>query len=216
MTYKARFQYLFDRAADIAHDRAASNPHGVNMPPLFFFTDPKRTPHPEDTAAHLPAGCGIVYRHFGEGHAVQRARLLKKIADDRGLFLLIGEDHDLALEVEAKGVHLREQSLDHAGVLRRNHPDLVLTAACHAAATLTASAVIEGHIAALFVSPVFDSHSPSTLGVKPLGVKRMREVAQAATVPVYGLGGITYDTILSLRDCGLAGVAAVDAFAIRD
>ena len=212
MTYKARFQYLFDRAADIAHGQAASNP----LPPLFFFTDPKRTPHPEDTAAHLPVGCGIVYRHFGEHHAAQRARLLKKIADDRGLFLLIGEDHDLALEVEAAGVHLRELSLDHATVLKRNHPELILTAACHAAATLKSPAVTDGHIAALFVSPVFDSHSLSTQGVKPLGVKGVREMAEASAAPVYGLGGINCDTILSLRDCGLAGVAAVDALAITD
>lgn len=216
MTFKTRFQYLFDRAADIAHQREASNPHDPRLPPLFFFTDPARTPHPEDIAAHLPAGCGVVYRHFGEHHALQRARLLKRIAGDRSLVLLIGDDHDLALEVEAAGVHLREVSLPHAALLRRNHPELTLTAACHDAATLKNPAVVEGQVAALFVSPVFDSRSASAEGAVPLGVKGARDMAEASPVPVYGLGGINCDTIPRLRDCGLAGVAAVDAFNLKD
>ena len=215
MTFKTRFQYLFDRAADIADASLASNPHGAKLPPLFFFTDPVRTPHPEDIAGHLPAGCGVVYRHFGEHHAEQRARLLKRIADDRGLFLMIGEDHQLALYVAAPGVHLREQSLGHAALLRRNHPEMILTAACHAPATLDHDAVTGGHVAALFVSPVFDSHSPSAQTIPPLGVKGVRDMVENSPVPLYGLGGINCDTISRLHDCGLAGVAAVDAFAVR-
>ena len=216
MTFKTRFQYLFDKAADIAHGFAASNPHGANLPPLFFFTDPARTPHPEDIAIQLPTGCGIIYRHFGEHHALQRARLLKKIADDRGLVLLIGEDHELALEVEAHGVHLREQSIGHATVLRRDHPELTLTAACHGAETLSAPAITEGLIAAVFASPVFTSASPSAEGVHPLGVKGVTELVEASPVPVYGLGGINCDTVARLLDCGLAGIAAVDAFSLKD
>ncbi|MEI9903821.1 MAG: thiamine phosphate synthase [Asticcacaulis sp.] len=216
MTYKTRFQYLFDKAADIAQGGPASNPQDVKLPPLFFFTDPARTPHPEDIVAHLPQGCGVVYRHFGEHHALQRARLLKRIADDGGLTLLIGEDHELALEVEADGVHLREASLPHAAALRCNHPDLILTAACHDAATLKDPAIAEGQVAALFVSPVFDSRSASAQGAATLGVKGAREMAEGSAVPVYGLGGINCDTISRLHDCGLAGIGAVDAFNIRD
>ncbi len=216
MTYKTRFQYLFDKAADIAHGSPASNPQGAHLPPLFFFTDPARTPHPEDIAAHLPACCGVVYRHFGEHHALQRARLLRKIATDNDLVLLIGEDDDMALEVGADGIHLREQSLARAPDLRARHPDLVLTAACHGGLALNHPAVMEGQVAALFASPVFASESASAQGVPPLGVKGIREMVESSAVPVYGLGGINCDSITRLHDCGLAGVGAVDAFSMKD
>ena len=206
MTYKTRFQYLLDKARDIAQ---AQSPLKPSLPPLF--TDPKRTPHPEDIAIHMPEGCGLIYRHFGEAHASQRAQLLRKITRDNGLTLLIGEDDALALEVEADGVHLRQASIPRAIDLHVTHSCLILTAACHDAETLRALGADSG-LSAVFVSPVFASHSPSAQGIKALGVKGAREMTDLSSLPVFGLGGINCDNILSLRDSGLAGVGAVDAF----
>ena len=211
MTYKTRFQYLFDKARDIAQAQAVLNPPDPRLPPLFFITDPKRTPHPEDIAAHLPAGCGIIYRPFGEGHAVQRARLLRKIADEDGLVLLIGDDEELAREVGADGVHLPERHMDRAPALAK---DLLVTVACHSADAITKPEVHAAH--AVLVSPVFASRSPSAAGVETLGVKGVRALAGMSPAPVYGLGGISCDTIGMLRDSGLSGVAAVDAFSLVD
>ena len=208
MTYKTRFQYLLDKARDIAQAQSPQNP---KLPPLFFFTDPKRTPHPEDIAIHMPAGCGIIYRHFGENHASQRAHLLRKIAGDNGLMLLIGEDDALALEVGADGIHLRQTSMARAASLRAAHPHLILTAACHDAETLRSLDQDSG-LSAVFISPVFASHSPSAQGISALGVKGVREMTDLSSLPVFGLGGIGCDNILSLRDTGLSGIGAVDAF----
>jgi thiamine-phosphate pyrophosphorylase len=213
MTYKTRFQYLFDKASDIAHAARASSPHGRELPPLFFVTDPARIRHPEDIAERLPEGCGIIYRHFGEPHARERATLLRRISRDRGLTFLVGEDDSLAAEVEADGVHLREHSLDRADAVAR--PGWLVTAACHTAEALKRAERQKG-LAAVFVSPVFASTSPSAHGVTPLGAKGARALAEAATLPVLALGGITCDTIEHLHDCGLAGVAAVEAFKLED
>ena len=211
MTYKTRFQYLLDKARDIAQAQSPQNPKLPSLPPLFFFTDPKRTPHPEDIAIHMPEGCGIIYRHFGEPHASQRAHLLRRIARDNGLILLIGEDDTLALEVEADGLHLRQTSIGRAAELHAAYPNLILTAACHDSETLRALDTESG-LSAVFISPVFASHSPSAQGVEALGVKGVREMADLSSLPVFGLGGISCDNILSLRDSGLSGIGAVDAF----
>jgi len=211
MTYKTRFQYLFDKARDIAQAQAVLNPPDPRMPPLFFVTDPKRTPHPEDIVAHLPAGCGVIYRSFGEGHAVQRARLLRKIADDDGLVLFIGEDEALARDIGADGVHLPERSLDRAPSL---NGDFLVTAACHSVDAIRRPEVHSVH--AVLVSPVFASRSASAAGVEPLGIKGVRAMVEASVVPVYGLGGINCDTVGMLKDSGLSGIAAVDAFGLND
>lgn len=213
MTYATRFSYLLDKARLLAQARGGLKPpySGADrLPPLFFFTDPRRTPHPEDIAAHLPEGCGVVYRHFGEAHAPQRARLLRRIADDNGLTLLIGEDAALAAEIGADGVHLAERSLSRAAVLRSVMPDAVLTIACHDAAALPA--LSEGVFDAAFVSPVFASRSASAQGIDALGLKGVQAMTAQTGLPLYGLGGITCDTITQLERSGLAGVAAVDAF----
>ena len=213
MTYKTRFQYLFDKASDIAHAARASSLHEKVLPPLFFVTDPSRIRHPEDIAPHLPAGCGIIYRHFGEPHAAERARLLRRISRDHGLVLLIGEDEALATEIEADGVHMREVSLGRAGAIAR--PDWIITAACHSNDALERANAQAG-LDAMFVSPVFASASASAQGVLPLGAKGAKARAEASSRPVFALGGITCDTIEQLRDCGLYGVAAVDAFKLAD
>jgi thiamine-phosphate pyrophosphorylase len=208
MTYATRFSYLLDKARLLAQARAGLNP--CPLPPLFFFTDPERTPHPEDIVAHLPEGCGVVYRHFGDPHALQRARLLRKIASDNGLVLLIGEDDALAQEVGADGVHLAQRSLSRAAVLRANRPDDRLTIACHDAETLPR--LSEDVFDAAFVSPVFASRSPSAQGAAALGLKGVQALTAQTGLPLYGLGGITCDTITQLSGSGLAGVAAVEAF----
>jgi len=191
------------------------NPISTPLPSLFFITDPERTPHPEDVAAHLPTGCGIIYRHFGDSHAPQRARLLKRLSLERGLTLLIGEDLALALEVGADGLHLREASLGLAPDLHARHPHLHLTAACHSLDSLRHLGDDSG-LSAVFVSPIFQSRSASAQGVGAIGVKGIRRFTEISALPVYGLGGITCDTIASLRDCGLSGIGAVDAFNLID
>lgn len=180
------------------------------LPPLFAFTDPKRTPHPEDIAAHLPAHSALVYRHFGDSHAAAHARVLKTLSEDIGFRLFIGEDLDLALEVGAHGLHLREASLTEAPNIRKNHPHLHLTAACHSEDILDSEAVTA--LDAVFVSPVFASHSPSAVDVTPLGLKGVRRLCDLSPVPVYGLGGIGADTAEALTQSGLAGFGAIEAF----
>lgn len=214
MTYVTRFQYLLDKANDIAQAQSVLNLGGARLPTLFFVTDPARIAHPEDIAEHLPAGCGIIYRHFGEPHALQRGILLKRIARLRRLTLLIGEDEALAADVEADGVHLAERSLQKAPEIAARHPDWVLTAACHDVEMLYRPEVMA--LNAVFVSPIFASGSASAAKVPALGLKGVQNFTDVSPVPVYGLGGISCDTIPHLRDSRLAGVAAVDAFRLND
>ncbi|NEX94376.1 thiamine phosphate synthase, partial [Caulobacter sp. 17J65-9] len=86
-----------------ALSRAAGR--GEAPPPLFFVTDPVRTPDPAAVAARLPAGAGVIYRAFGAADAGATAGALAGIARTRGLTLLIGADAALAEACGAHGVH---------------------------------------------------------------------------------------------------------------
>ncbi|HEX3366292.1 thiamine phosphate synthase [Phenylobacterium sp.] len=178
------------------------------LPRLLFFTDPIRTPEPEAMARRLPRGAAVVFRAFGALDAESRGRRLKAIARARGLILLIGADADLAQRLGADGVHLPERLAHRARRLKAAHPRWIVTAAAHSPAAAR-RALTAGADAAV-VSTVFASRSASAGA--PMGPIRLAILVRRAGGPIYGLGGIDNKKARLLKDAGLVGVAAVDAF----
>lgn len=178
------------------------------LPPVLVFTDPDRMPRPWDIALRLPAGAGMVYRHFGDPDAETVARRLRAATRQAGVMLLIGMDADLADRVGADGVHLPERALAAAYALGGRRPDWVLTGAVHSAVAAGSARDLD----AVVLSPVFPAGGAST--PRPaLGEAGLATAAAGATCPVYALGGIGPDNIGELARCGAWGVAGVEAFA---
>jgi len=179
------------------------------LPPLLFFTDPERTQRPWETAAALPAGSGMVFRHFGGPDAAGAARRLREVTAASEVRLLIGLDADLAEAVGADGVHLPERALGAAADLRVRQPGWLLTGAAHSAQALGDATVLDAAI----VSPVFPAGGSSA--ARPaLGVDRFAKMVRSAPCPVYALGGIHAGNARELVGsgaCGLAGVEAIRA-----
>jgi thiamine-phosphate pyrophosphorylase len=123
--------------------------------------------------------------------------------------LLINSRTDVALAVEADGVHLRSEDVE-PGEARGLSPDaarLLIGISCH-----TPSEVLRAETAgadfAVF-APVFEKRDIP--GIQPKGCAELRE-ACAAKIPVLALGGVT---ILNAGQClsaGAAGVAAIRLF----
>jgi len=176
------------------------------LPRLLFFTDPARTPDPEAIARTLPRGSAVVFRAFGAADAQARGLRLRKIADERGLRLLVGADAALAWAIGADGVHLPERLAHRARRLKAARPRWIVTAAAHSG--LAARRGLAGGADAVVVSVVFASNSSSA--GKAMGPIRLALLARAAGGPVYALGGINNKTARLLRETGLVGVAAVD------
>jgi len=104
-------QRLADLAASLRPRWTSAKP----LPRLLFATDPDRTPDPEAIAGRLPAGCGVIFRAFGAGDALDRALRLAAIARARGLILLIRADAELAPACRAQGLHPPEAGGAGAG-----------------------------------------------------------------------------------------------------
>jgi len=198
---------LWRMALALNRAAAAVSPHVAALPPLLFFTDPERTPRPWETAARLPAGSGVVYRHFGDPAALEVATRLRHISEQTGTRLVIGADPDLADSVGADGVHLPQRALEQSVAIRHARPGWIITGAVHA----------EGHLAAMsmaaldacVVSPVFQAGGAS--GSKdPLGPDALRTTLARLGRPAYALGGITAGNAGGLKSSGACGLAGVD------
>ena len=178
------------------------------MPRLLFFTDPVRTPDPEQVAERLPVGAAVVFRAFGAPDAEVLGLRLREITRRRGLSLWVGADADLAERLQADGLHLPERMGEELPAIRARHPTWWLSVAAHdkkAAQTGQAS-----RADALVVSPVFSSASPSA--GSPLGVERLKSIVAAVETPVYALGGVRAGTVERLLDSGIVGIAGIEAF----
>ncbi|GAM97297.1 thiamin-phosphate pyrophosphorylase [alpha proteobacterium U9-1i] len=173
------------------------------IPPLFFFTDPARTPDPVAIAGQLPRGAAIVFRHFGATDRVRTARALARVARKRGLTLLIAADPALARRVGADGVHWPEKRL--ASPLRFG----LTTASAHSPAAAARAAALG--VDAIILGPVFPSRSPSAK--RPLGAFHASQIARSAGPPVIALGGVSAKTARTLVGRGFAGCAAIEALA---
>jgi thiamine-phosphate pyrophosphorylase len=178
------------------------------LPSLLFFTDPVRTPDPEAIARTLPRGAGVVFRAFGAADALARGRRLRAIADARGLKLLVGADAGLARALGADGVHLPERLAHRARRLKAANPGWIVTAAAHS--SRAARRGLATGADAVVVSAVFPSSSLSA--GRPMRQIRLALLVRAARGPVYALGGITNKTARLLRETGVVGLAAVEAF----
>jgi thiamine-phosphate pyrophosphorylase len=193
-------------AADILWQTAKALASEGPLPPLFFVTDPQRTPDPVKVAKRLPAGAGVIYRAFGSVDALETARRLREIAEMRSLLLLVGLDPGLAEASEAHGLHLPEHAVREAPRLRQIHPEWVLTGAAHGETSLRYAET--ARLDAALLSPVFESRSLSAGAA--LGLDRFSELARAAALPVYALGGVNSVTAPHLVGSGAAGIAAVE------
>lgn len=195
-------QRLWDAAQALNRAVAAVSPAAGRLPPLLFFTDAARTPRPWETAARLPAGAGVVFRHFGAPDALDQARRLRQATHAAGVRLLIGLDADLALAVQADGVHLPERALSAAYGLSGRNPDWILTGAAHSMKAVKRARDLD----ALVLSPVFQAGGASA-SRPALGLEGLADLAAAAPCPTYALGGITAENADSVK--GVSGLAAV-------
>lgn len=176
------------------------------LPSLWFFTDPVRAPEPWRTAAQLPAGAAVVYRHFGAPDRFAIARRLQRLCARNGLVLMIGADDGLASAVGAAGVHLPERMVSGAAAIKRRRPDWIVSTAAHSAEAARRGCVAD----AIVLSAIYPSQSPSA--GEPLGLYEGGRIARSAPGRVIALGGVEARNASALARAGFAGVAGIDLF----
>lgn len=148
----------------------------------FLFTDAQRLADPVAAMRRLPAGTGVVLRHYGTAERENLAQAMVQLARQRGLCLLLAGDGAMAMRLGADGLHIPQALLRRA--LWR--PD---TAAAHDAAAIVTAWRIGAR--AVFISPVFATAShPGASGLGLLRFAALLRLARRYGLKAYALGGI--------------------------
>ena len=134
------------------------------------------------------------------------AAALLPLAHERGTQLLLNADIEGARALGI-GVHLTGAQLAALGE-RPLPPQQVVGASCHDAAQLAQALKLEVDFATLSPVAATASHPQA----QPLGWSNFQELAEAAAVPVYALGGMAPVQLAQARAMGAQGVAGIRGF----
>ncbi|GJQ58643.1 MAG: thiamine phosphate synthase [Candidatus Scalindua sp. AMX11] len=136
------------------------------------------------------------------------AKKLRTITEEHGANLVINDRVDIALAVNADGVHLGWQSLSIDVVRKLVGPEMMIGFSAHSFDEVK-KASFQG-VDYVSISPVYRtlSKDPST---KPLGVVELKKIKRYLSVPLIGLGGINEFNVKEVLENGADGVAVISA-----
>ncbi|MDZ4762648.1 MAG: thiamine phosphate synthase [Alphaproteobacteria bacterium] len=180
---------------------------GTRLPPAFFLTDPRRTSDPAAIADRLPAGWGVVYRHYGEPDRFKIGKELAGVCQRRMLVLLVSADPYLARRIEAAGLHWPERWLNQSFFRK---PGWIVSASAHSRSALARASARQVDL--VFRSAVFPGASPSAAAA--MGGLLFRQAARDAPLPVYALGGVGPKNaagVFARNGASAGGWAAIDS-----
>ena len=141
-------------------------------------------------------------------HGAELYRLatqLRSHAAQAGTTFLVNDRVDLAMALEANGVHLGRRSLPPS-VARSLLGERTLVGASVHSVSEAQEAVGDG-ADFLFVGTIFPT--PSHPGIEGAGPGLIQEVRSAVTVPLVAIGGITLDAVAGLLEADAYGVAVI-------
>ncbi len=147
--------------------------------------------------------------------AVQRATRTASAARAQiRVRILVNDRLDVALAVQAGGVHLGEKSLPPQEAKRlvvslHREKNFLIGVSCHSLEA--AKAAERGDADYLFFGPVFATPAKAAYG-EPQGLARLAEVCRAVELPVLAIGGITLENCAACLSAGASGIAAIRLF----
>lgn len=130
-----------------------------------------------------------------------------RIARERGLKIIINDRVDIALALNADGVHLGQDDLPPEAARRILGPDAIIGFSTHTPRQARVAAQMP--IDYIAIGPIFATASKEASN-SPVGIEGLRLVRQAVgKIPLVAIGGITVENCGSVLNAGADVVAVI-------
>ncbi|MCM2359986.1 MAG: thiamine phosphate synthase [Geobacteraceae bacterium] len=138
----------------------------------------------------------------------QLAYELRKLTSRHDARLFINDRIDIALAVDADGVHLAGTSIPIHRARKILGEKRLIGVSCHN----QVSAIAAQETGADFITfgPVFYTPSKAVYG-DPVGIDKLAAITELLQIPVFALGGIKRDNVPQVIAAGAHGIALVSA-----
>lgn len=163
----------------------------------------------------LQGGLKLVqYRHKEENDLVryEQAKKLKQLCEQYNALFIINDRIDLALAVNADGVHLGQTDLPIVVARELLGKDKIIGKSTTNPQEMKDA--IEAKADYIGVGPVYET--PTKAGKKATGLEYVRYAQENATIPWFAIGGIDGDNIEEVVKAGAKNVAVVRAIMVAD
>jgi thiamine-phosphate pyrophosphorylase len=179
---------------------------------VYVLTDARLSRGRADTevvAAALAGGAGAVQlrgKEYDGRRLYEAGRALREATRRAGALFFVNDRLDVALAVEADGVHLGQDDLPLAAARRLAPPPFLIGVS---AGTVEEARAAEAAGADyLGVGSVFATPTKADAGT-PIGIEGLSAVVRATRLPVVGIGGVTHENAARVIAAGAAGVAVI-------
>ncbi len=138
---------------------------------------------------------------------------IKRICHEHKVPLIINDNVQFAIDIDADGVHLGQDDMNPAEARKLLGTDKIIG--------VTAKTVEQAKKAQADGADYLGSGavfgSTTKLNAKPMTKELLSEITAAVDIPVVAIGGISADNAATLKGTGIAGIAVVGAiFASED
>ena len=149
-----------------------------------------------------PEECGVTDRQ-----RLRTATALRQLCRDHGALFIVNDRVDLALLVEADGVHLGQEDLPPLMARRLLGPERLIGRSTHCPDHLQ-QAIADGCDYA-GVGPVHAT--PTKPGRLPVGLDYVRQATACSPIPCFAIGGVNQENARQVMGSGVHGIAVVRA-----
>lgn len=141
------------------------------------------------------------------------AKEIQKLCKKYQVPFVINDNVDIALDIDADGVHVGQSDMEALDVRKRLGPDKIIGVS---AQNVQQALLAQKHGADyLGVGAVFPTGSKDD--AEDVSFETLKAICQAVDIPVIAIGGITKENVSELKGSGICGIAVISAiFAQKD
>jgi thiamine-phosphate pyrophosphorylase len=142
------------------------------------------------------------------GEFVELARRLMGVLKPLGIPLIINDRVDVALAVDADGVHIGQSDMTYADARRLLGPDKIIGLSVESFEDIEAANALD--VDYIGISPVYGTPTKRDTA-EPFGLEGLRKGVEMSAHPTVAIGGMNSATIGDVMEAGADGVAVVSA-----
>ena len=142
-----------------------------------------------------------------EAHFLEEAKELQKLCKEYKVPFIINDNVDIAVAMNADGVHVGQSDMEAGDVRAKLGPDKIIGVSTQ---TVEQAILAEKHGADyLGVGAVFPTTSKDDAA--EVSYDTLKAICEAVSIPVVAIGGITQENVVKLTGSGIDGVAVISA-----
>lgn len=151
-------------------------------------------------------------KELDEEHFLEEAKEIKELCRRYQVPFVINDNVEIALAVDADGVHVGQSDMEAGDVRAKLGPDKIIGVS---AQTVEQAVMAEQNGADyLGVGAVFPTGSKAD--ALEVSHDTLKAICQAVKIPVIAIGGISKENILELSGSGICGIAVISAIFAKD